>query len=158
MTNATAPPTLFAALDVTAGQIIGTCMPRHRHQEWIKFLKPIDAQTPPDMERPLIVDNYSTHQHDHVKSWLRRHPRVHFHFIPTSSSWLNRVERWFRDIPDQRIRRGTFRKVPPLLHGIMDYIQEDHRSPGPFVWTAKADAILAKIRRARQVLDKMQSE
>jgi transposase len=150
--------TLFAALDVKAGQIIGTCLPRHRHQEWIKFLKLIDAQTPPDRELHLIVDNYSTHKHMKVKSWLRRHPRFHQHFIPTSSSWLNLVERWFREITDKRIRRGTFHNVPQLIHAIMDYIQEDNRSPRPFVWTAKADDILAKIRRARKVLDKMQSE
>jgi transposase len=150
--------TLFAALDVKAGQIIGTCMQHHRHQEWIKFLKLIDAQTPPDMELHLIVDNYSTHKHGKVKSWLRRHPRFHQHFIPTSSSWLNLVERWFREITDKRIRRGTFHNVPQLIQAIMDYIHEDNKSPHPFVWTAKADDILAKIRRARQVLDKMQSE
>jgi transposase len=150
--------TLFAALDVKAGQIIGTCMQRHRHQEWIKFLKLIDAQTPPDMELHLIVDNYSTHKHDNVKAWLRRHPRFHQHFIPTSSSWLNLVERWFREITDKRIRRGTFRNVPQLIHAIMDYIDNDNKSPRPFVWTAKADDILAKIRRAKQILDKMQSE
>lgn len=150
--------TLFAALDVKAGQIIGTCMQRHRHQEWIKFLKLIDAQTPADMDLHLIVDNYSTHKHDKVKSWLRRHPRFHQHFIPTSSSWLNLVERWFREITDKRIRRGTFRNVPQLIHAIMAYIDNDNKSPRPFVWTAKADDILAKIRRAKQVLDKMQSE
>ena len=150
--------TLFAALNVKAGQIIGTCMQRHRHQEWIKFLKLIDAQTPPDMELHLIVDNYSTHKHDNVKSWLCRHPRFHFHFIPTSSSWLNLVERWFREITDKRIRRGTFHNVPQLVSAIMDYIHEDNQSPRPFLWTAKADEILAKTRRARQALDKMQSE
>jgi transposase len=149
--------TLFAALDVKAGQIIGTCMQRHRHQEWIKFLKLIDAQTPPDMELHLIVDNYSTHKHDRVKSWLRRHPRFHQPFIPTSSSWLNLVERWFREITDKRIRRGTFHNVPQLIDAIMDYIHADNKSPRPFVWTAKPGDILAKIRRARQVLDKMQS-
>jgi transposase len=105
----------------------------------------------------LIVDNYATHKHPKVESWLKRHRRFHLHFIPTSSSWLNLVERWFREITDNRIRRGTFRSVEQLIRAIRDYIEHHNRSPKPFVWTAKADEILAKVRRARNVLDKLQS-
>ena len=150
--------TLFAALNVATGKVIGTCMAQHRHQEWIRFLKQIDAETPPDMDLHVILDNYGTHKHPRVTTWLARHPRFHMHFIPTSSSWLNLVERWFREITDKRIRRGTFHNVPQLVSAIMDYIHEDNQSPRPFLWTAKADEILAKTRRARQALDKMQSE
>lgn len=149
--------TLFAALELAEGKVIGTCMPKHRHQEWIKFLKLVDAQTPPALELHLIVDNYATHKHPKVKAWLKRHPRFHVHFVPTSSSWLNLVERWFREITDQRIRRGTFRSVAQLIRAIEDYIQHHNQSPTPFVWTAKADEILAKVQRARKVLEKTQS-
>lgn len=149
--------TLFAALNVIEGQLIGTCMPRHRHQEWIKFLKLVDQQTPADRELHLIVDNYSTHKHPRVQKWLQRHPRFHMHFIPTSSSWLNMVERWFREITDKRIRRGTFHSVPQLVAAIQAYIGEHNENPRSFTWTAKAEAILAKVRRARQVLDKIAS-
>jgi len=107
--------TLFAAIEMTEGRLIGTCMPKHRHQEWIKFLKQIDAETPAELDLHLIVDNYATHKHPKVQSWLKRHRRFHLHFIPTSSSWLNLVERWFREITDKRIRRGVFRSVPELL-------------------------------------------
>ena len=149
--------TLFAAIEMTEGRLIGTCMSKHRHQEWIKFLKQIDAETPSELDLHLIVDNYVTHKHRKVQSWLKRHRRFHVHFIPTSSSWLNLVERWFREITDNRIRCGTFRSVEQLIQAIMDYIQRHNRSPKPFVWTAKADEILAKVRRARNVLDKLQS-
>ena len=149
--------TLFAALNVLEGQLIGTCMSRHRHQEWIRFLKLIDAQTPAGRELHLIVDNYSTHKHPNVQKWLKRHPRFHMHFIPTSSSWLNLVERWFREITDKRIRRGTFHNVPQLIAAIEAYIAEHNQSPRAFTWTAKAEAILAKVRRARGVLDKTAS-
>ena len=149
--------TLFAAIEMTEGRLIGTCMSKHRHQEWIKFLKQIDAETPAELDLHLIVDNYATHKHPKVQSWLKRHRRFHMHFTPTSSSWLNLVERWFREITDNRIRRGTFRSVEQLIQAIMDYIQQHNRSPKPFVWTAKADEILAKVQRARNVLDKLQS-
>jgi transposase len=149
--------TLFAALDVAAGRLIGTCMPRHRHQEWIKFLKQIEAETPSDLDLHLIVDNYATHKHPKVKSWLKRHRRFHLHFIPTSSSWLNLVERWFREITDQRIRRGTFSNVPALIAAIESFIEAHNQNPKSFTWTAKAETILEKVRRARAVLDKMQS-
>lgn len=149
--------TLFAAIEMTEGRLIGTCMSKHRHQEWIKFLKQIDAETPAELNLHLIVDNYATHKHPKVQSWLKRHKRFHIHFTPTSSSWLNLVERWFREITDNRIRRGTFRSVEQLIQAIMDYIEQHNRSPKPFVWTAKANEILAKVQRARNVLDKLQS-
>ena len=132
-------------------------MPRHRHQEWLKFLRLIDAQTPADLDLHLIVDNYATHKHPRVKAWLKRHPRFHQHFTPTASSWLNLVERWFREITEKRIRRGTFYNVKQLIAAITAYIEEHNEKPKTFVWTAKADEILKKVRRARAVLDKMQT-
>ena len=150
--------TLFAAMELVEGRLIGTCMPRHRHHEWIKFLKLIDQQTPAELGLHLIVDNYATHKHPRVKSWLKRHPRFHVHFIPTSSSWLNLIERWFREVTDKRIRRGTFNSVDALVKAIMDYVAEHNENPQSFVWTAKAEEILAKIRRARAVFDKIPSE
>jgi transposase len=149
--------TLFAALAVATGTVIGTCMQKHRHQEWIKFLKLIDAQTAPELELHLIVDNYATHKHPKVQAWLKRHKRFHIHFTPTSSSWLNLVERWFREITDQRIRRGTFRSVEQLIQAITEYVEHNNQTPKPFVWTAKANEILAKVQRARKALDKSQS-
>lgn len=150
--------TLFAAMELVEGRLIGTCMPRHRHHEWIKFLKLIDQQTPAELGLHLIVDNYATHKHPRVKSWLKRHPRFHVHFIPTSSSWLNLIERWFREVTDKRIRRGTFNSVDALVKAIMNYVAEHNENPQSFVWTAKAEEILAKIRRARAVFDKITSE
>jgi transposase len=150
--------TLFAALDMLEGRLIAQCMPRHRHQEFIKFLKQIDAETPPELDLHLIVDNYATHKHPNVKAWLKRHSRFHLHFIPTSSSWLNLVERWFREITDKRIRRGVFRSVQQLIAAIRAYIDEHNDDPKPFVWTAKAEDILEKVRRARAILDKIASE
>jgi transposase len=149
--------TLFAALNVAEGKLIGTCMPRHRHQEWIKFLQQIDEQTPAELDLHLIVDNYSTHKHPRVQRWLKRHRRFHMHFIPTSSSWLNLVERWFREITDKRIRRGVFKSVEQLTAAITDYIANHNENPRSFTWTAKVEDILEKIRRAREVLDKTAS-
>lgn len=149
--------TLFAALEMAQGKLIGTCMSRHRHQEWIKFLELIDAQTPAGLDLHLIVDNYRTHKHEKVRRWLRRHPRFHVHFIPTSSSWLNMVERWFRDITDKRIRREAFPSVKRLIETIEDYIAKHNENPEAFVWTAKVEDILAKVARARDVLDKTAS-
>lgn len=149
--------TLFAALEMTEGSIIGTCMDRHRHQEWIKFLKLIDQQTPAHLDLHLIVDNYATHKHPKVKAWLKRHPRFHQHFVPTSSSWLNMVERWFRDLTDKRIRRGVFKSVADLIAAIHAYIDNHNSHPKPFVWSAKAEDIIAKYRRAKAVLDKLQT-
>jgi transposase len=149
--------TLFAALDVAKGHLIGQCMPRHRHQEFIKFLKQIDAETPPELDLHLIVDNYATHKHPNVQKWLKRHRRFHMHFIPTSSSWLNLVERWFREITDKRIRRGVFKSVEQLITAIQAYIEAHNSDPKPFVWTAKAQDILEKVGRARAVLNKIAS-
>jgi len=150
--------TLFAAIELAEGRLIGTCMPQHRHQEWITFLRMIDEKTPAGLDLHLIVDNYATHKHPKVKRWLSRHRRFHVHFIPTSSSWLNLIERWFREITDKRIRRGTFRSVEILVKAIMDYIAEHNVNPKTFVWTAKAERILEKVRRARAVLDKIRTE
>lgn len=147
--------TLFAALELAEGRLIGSCMQRHRHQEWVKFLKQIDAETPSGLDLHLIVDNYATHKHPKVRAWLKRHSRFHIHFTPTSSSWLNLVERWFREITDKRIRRGVFRSVKELITAIMGYIQQHNADPKTFVWTAKTEDILAKVRRARARLDKM---
>lgn len=150
--------TLFAALNVFDGKVIGACMDQHRHQEWIRFLKQIDEETPTGLDLHLIVDNYATHKHPKVKRWLAKHPRFHVHFIPTSSSWLNLVERWFRDITEQRIRRDAFQNVDQLIEVIFDYIDHHNNHRKPFVWTATAEDILAKVRRARQTLDNVQSE
>ena len=149
--------TLFAAIDAASGQVIGTCQPRHRHQEWIRFLKRIDAETPAGLDLHLIVDNYATHKHPAVGRWLKRHRRFHVHFIPTSSSWLNVVERWFRDITEKRIRRGTFKNVPQLIGAIESFIATHNASGTAFAWTATADDILAKVERARATLDKTRS-
>lgn len=149
--------TLFAALEMAEGKLIGTCMPRHRHQEWMKFLELIDQETPAELDLHLIADNYSTHKHPKVKRWLKRHPRFHMHFIPTSSSWLNMIERWFREITDKRIRREAFKSVPQLIAAIEDYIRHHNQDPQPYIWTAKVQDILEKVRRARAVLDKMAS-
>lgn len=145
--------TLFAALNYLDGQLIGTCMPRHRHQEWIEFLKLIDQQTPSDADLHLIVDNYSTHKHANVKTWLNRHPRFHIHFTPTSCSWLNLVERWFRELTEKRIRRGVFTSVPNLIEAIDSYMADHNLNPKAFTWTAKAAEIIEKVQRARQVLN-----
>ena len=149
--------TLFAALELAEGKLIGTCMKQHRHQEWIKFLQQIDQQTPAELDLHLVVDNYATHKHPKVQKWLKRRPRFHMHFIPTSSSWLNLVERWFREITDKRIRRGTFDSVQELIQSIMDYIAGHNQNPQAFEWTAKAADILEKVRRAREVLNKSAS-
>ena len=149
--------TLFAALEMASGRLIGTCLPRHRHQEFLKFLKLMDQQTPPDLDLHLILDNYSTHKQARVQRWLKRHPRFHLHFTPTSSSWLNLIERWFREITDKRIRRGVFHSLRELVEAILAYVQQHNQNPPSFTWTAKAEAILEKIRRARAILDKRQS-
>jgi len=145
--------TLFAALSMLDGKVIGDCMPRHRHQEFIRFLNKIDAETPSEVDLHLIVDNYGTHKHPRVKSWLRRHPRFHLHFIPTSSSWLNLVERWFREITDKRLRRGSFRSVPELVTVIKQYLDGHNQNPKVFVWSASVERILTKIAKCKEVLD-----
>lgn len=149
--------TLFAAIELAEGKIISECLPRHRHQEWIKFLKKIDTETPPDLDLHLIVDNYATHKHPKVKNWLKRHKRFHIHFIPTSSSWLNVIERWFRDITQNRIRNGVFKSVAQLEQAIRDYIDHHNANPKTFVWTKKAEDILEKVARAHAALNKIPS-
>lgn len=149
--------TLFAALDVLTGKVIGQCLPRHRHEEFLKFLKTLDAQIPRDLQVHLILDNYSTHKHEAVARWLKRHKRFHLHFIPTSSSWLNQIERWFRDLEDKNLRRGIFPSVPDLINSIEDYMAANNADPHPYVWTATAESILAKVQRARQTLDRVVS-
>lgn len=136
--------TLFAAIELAEGKTIADCMPMHRHQEWIRFLKKIEAETPPELDLHLIVDNYATHKHPHVKNWLKRNKRFHMHFTPTSTSWLNVIERWFRDITCDRIRNGVFKSVIPLKQAIMDYIAHHNANPHAFVWTKKAEDILKK--------------
>ena len=150
--------TLFAAMSMADGKLIGTCMPRHRHQEWIKFLKLIDRETPQNLDVHLIVDNYRTHKHEKVKCWLKRHSRFHVHFIPTSSSWLNLIERWFRELTEKRLRRGVFPSVARLEAEVLDFLDHCNQHPSPFIWTAKPEDILEKVARARAVLDNRQSD
>jgi transposase len=144
--------TLFAALDTLDGRVISMCDDRHRHQEWLRFLRIIDKLTPKDKQVHLIVDNYATHKHPLVKRWLERRPRFHVHFTPTSCSWLNMVERFFRDLTEKQLRRGVFRNVEELLESIGEYIDNHNRQPKPFIWTAKASDILEKVKRARAAL------
>jgi transposase len=148
---------LFAALNVANGEVIGTCMKKHRHQEWIKFLNLIDRSTPKDKEIHIICDNYATHKHAKVVAWLSRHKRFHVHFTPTSASWLNMVERFFRDLTEKGIRRGVFRDVDELIGAIENYLASHNSNPKPFVWTASASDILEKVKRGRAKLNKTQS-
>jgi len=145
--------TLFAALNMLDGSVIGDCMPQHRHQEFIRFLKLIDQQSPAGLDLHLIVDNYATHKHPSVQRWLRRHPRVQMHFTPTSSSWLNLVERWFRNLTQQRLRRGSFHHVKELIDAIRDYIGNHNQNPRVFVWSASVGRILAKVAKCKEALD-----
>jgi len=145
--------TLFAALDVATGHVIGQCMKRHRHQEWLKFLRRIEAETLPHLDVHLIADNYATHKHPKVRAWLKRHPRFHMHFTPTSGSWLNQVERFFGRITQDRIRRGVFKSVAELELAIQQYVDHHNADPKPFIWTASATAILEKVARGRQALE-----
>ena len=145
--------TLFAALNMLDGTVIGECMPRHRHREFLRFLKLIDKSTPAHLDLHLIVDNYSTHKTAGVKRWLKSHKRFHLHFIPTSSSWLNMVERFFAEITRKRIRRGVFKSVPELEAAIMAYLEHHNLTPKPFAWTASAGEILEKVARGKQALE-----
>lgn len=150
--------TLFAAIELLSGNVVSQCMPRHRHQEWLKFLRRIDEEMPLHYDLHLIVDNYATHKHPAVKTWLSKHPRFHMHFTPTSASWLNLIERFFGELTNKRIRRGTFRSVPELIKAIEDYIAHHNDFPTTFTWTAKVEDILSKVARARKVLDTTASE
>lgn len=148
---------LFAAMNTLSGKVIGTCMKKHRHQEWIRFLNLIRENTPKDKEIHIICDNYATHKHPKVKTWLGRNPRFHVHFTPTSASWLNMIERFFRDITVNRIRRGVFQNVGEVTAAIDEYITSHNIKPKPFIWTAKATDILEKVKRGRQTLNNMRS-
>ena len=145
--------TLFAALDVLEGTIFGQCLPRHRHQEFLKFLRRLDREFPPELDLHLIVDNYGTHTHPVVKAWLSGHSRFKLHFTPTSSSWLNLVERWFRELTEKRLRRGAFRSVGQLKEAIHDFLDAYNDDPRPFAWTASVDAILEKVGRCKAIFE-----
>lgn len=143
--------TLFAALNLLDGTVIGECMARHRHQEFLNFLRKIDRETPLNIDLHLIVDNYATHTHPRVQIWLSRHRRFHLHPTPTSSSWLNLVERWFRELTQKRIRRGVFHSVQELIEAIQQYLDENNKHPKAFIWTASAEKILAKVQNCRAI-------
>jgi len=146
--------TLFAALNTATGEVYGLCQQRHRHLEWLKFLRLIDETVPAEKQIHIICDNYATHKHPRVQRWLDRHKRFHVHFTPTSASWLNMIERFFRDLTESRIRRGVFRDLEQLIIAIGEYSDRHNESPKPFIWTAKASDILEKVTRARIALYK----
>jgi hypothetical protein len=148
--------TLFAALELAQGKVIGQCYARHRHQEFLKFLKRLDAEFPIELKLHLVLDNYGTHKHPKVRDWLQRHPRFVPHFIPTSASWLNLVERWFGELTGKRIRRGTFVSVADLIAAIEEYQVTWNENPRPFLWTATVESIVGKLARCRQTLEKIQ--
>jgi transposase len=150
--------TLFAALNVLDGKVIGQCQQRHTHAEWLKFLRKIDRETPKDKTLHLIADNYATHKHPTVQEWLVKHPRLHMHFTPTSASWMNMVERFFRDLTTERLRRGVFTSVPELQAAIDEYVAHHNTNPKPFIWTKSARDILQKVIRANSRLSSRQNE
>jgi transposase len=145
--------TLFAALNVLDGKVIGECIPRHRNQEFLKFLRQLNRSFPPELDLHLILDNYGTHTHPNVTAWLVKHPRFILHFTPTSASWLNLVEHWFRELTTKQIRRGVFHSVEDLIATIEAYLRQTNRTPKPFVWTASVETILAKISRCKAILE-----
>jgi len=147
--------TLFAALEVLSGRVVGQCHERHRHQEFLRFLRRLDREFPGKTPLHLVLDNYGTHKHAHVRTWLKRHPRFVCHFVPTSSSWLNLVERWFGELTSKRIRRDSFGSVPELKQAIDEFLAAWNEKPKPFVWTATVDSIVAKLARCRQTLEKI---
>jgi transposase len=147
--------TLFAALNVLDGKVIGECHTQHRHQEWLKFLRRLDREFPAELELHLVMDNYGTHKEPHVVAWLKKHRRFVCHFIPTSSSWLNLVERWFREITDKAIRRGSFVSVPDLQAAIVNFLEAWNQKPKPFIWTASVESIIKKIEKARAKLEEI---
>jgi transposase/transcriptional regulator with XRE-family HTH domain len=147
---------LFAALEVLQGKVIGECYERHRHQEFLKFLRRLDQEFPGEIRLHLVMDNYGTHKHPRVQAWMKRHPRFITHFVPTSSSWLNLVERWFGELTSKRIRRGSFASVEDLEKAIEEFLAAWNQKPKPFVWTATVDSIVEKLSRCRQTLEKIQ--
>jgi transposase len=148
--------TLFAALDILEGKVIGDCYKRHRHQEFLKFLRRIDREFAGDTPLHLVMDNYGTHATPEVKTWLKKHRRFSVHYVPTSSSWLNLIERWFAELTNKRIRRESFFSVEELVAAIHDFLSTWNDKPRPFVWTATVDSILAKLARCRQTLEQIQ--
>jgi len=146
---------LFAAMNVLDGMVISQCHRQHRHQEWLKFLHLIKSQLPRDRDVHLICDNYATHKHAKVQAWAKRNPRFHFHFTPTGASWLNMVERFFRDLSEKALKRGCFYNVDDLVGAITEYINAHNEKPAPYIWTASATDILAKVKRARRALNKL---
>src|SRR5713226_8917990 len=148
--------TLFAALDFLQGRVIGQCYERHRHQEFLKFLRQLDQEFPGDVALHLVMDNYGTHKHPRTQAWLKQHPRFMVHFVPTSSSWLNLVERWFGELTSKCVRRGSFFSVPDLRQAIEEFLQAWNEAPKPFVWTATLESIIAKLSRCRQTLEQIQ--
>ena len=147
--------TLFAALQVVEGRVIGECYPRHRHQEFLRFLRRLDQEFPADKTLHLILDNYGTHGHPRVRQWLAKHPRFVLHFIPTSSSWLNLVERWFAELSQKAVRRGTFQSVEDLEQAIKAFMKAWNSNPSPFVWTATVEKIVEKLERRRRRLEQI---
>ena len=148
--------TLFAALEVLQGRVVGQCYERHRHQEFLKFLRRLDQEFPGETSLHLIMDNYGTHKHPRVQAWLKRHPRFIPHFVPTASSWLNLVERWFGELTSKRLRRGCFYSVQDLKSAITEFLEAWNEKPKPFVWTATVDSIQEKLSRCRQTLEQIQ--
>lgn len=148
--------TLFAALELLQGKVVGQCYQRHRHQEFLRFLRHLDREFPGPTPLHLVIDNYGTHTHANVKAWLKRHRRFVFHPVPTSSSWLNLIERWFAELTTKRIRRGAFGSVPELIAAIAEFLNTWNEAPRPFVWTATVDSIVAKLSRCRQTLEQIQ--
>ena len=148
--------TLFAALEVLQGRVVGQCYERHRHQEFLKFLRRLDEEFPGEIQLHLVVDNYGTHKHPRVKVWLKRHPRYTCHVVPTSSSWLNLIERWFGELTSKRIRRGSSGSVEDLKKAIDEFLAAWNENPKPFLWTATVDSIVEKLSRCRQTLERIQ--
>jgi transposase len=146
---------LFAALELLQGKVIGQCYGRHRNQEFLKFLRRLDAEFPGDVPLHLVMDNYSTHKHPNVQAWLKRHPRFQFHFTPTSGSWLNLVERWFAELTTKAVRRGSFSSVDDLKSAIDQFLKAWNENPKPFTWTASVESIQAKLARCRQTLEQI---
>ncbi len=148
--------TLFAALNILDGKVVGECHTRHRHQEWLRFLRRLDREFPSSLKLHLVMDNYGTHKEPHVQRWLKKHPRFVCHFVPTSSSWLNLVERWFRELTDKAIRRGSFVSVPDLKRAIDEFLTAWNEDPRPFIWTASVEQIIEKIGRARAKMEQLE--
>jgi len=148
--------TLFAALEVLEGRVVGQCFQRHRHQEFLRFLRRLDTEFPGKTPLHLVMDNYGTHKHPTVQAWMKKHPRFVAHFVPTSSSWLNLVERWFGELTSKRVRRGSFGSVQELQNAISEFLTNWNEKPKPFVWAATVESIQTKLARCRQTLEQIQ--